>query len=245
VSAVDGLPAVSVVIPARNEAGALAALIAEVHGVLAGSAHEIVVVDDGSTDDTPHLLEALQRSDAALRCLTHPASRGKSAAVVAGIRAARGELIVTLDGDGQNDPRFIAPALALLADPQVGLVAGQRRERSDGWAKKWGSRLANGVRSWLLGDGTRDTGCGFKAGRRAVLADLPYFEGLHRFLPALVLADGWSVRHLDVVDRPRTSGRSHYGIMDRLAVGIPDLFGVAWLARRRRGRRPPRSSQST
>jgi glycosyltransferase involved in cell wall biosynthesis len=229
-----------VVIPARNEAGALPGLIAEVHAALQGCGHEVIVVDDGSTDGTPAVLAALRGRDPALRILAHAASCGQSAAVFTGIRAAKGAFVVTLDGDGQNDPKFIPDLLAGFTDPSVGLVAGQRVGRKASWSKRWGSRIANSVRGAVLRDGTRDTGCGLKAGRREALCELPYFDGLHRFMPALLLADGWRIAHVDVVDRPRLTGKSNYGIFDRLAVGIWDLFGVAWLAARRRRRRPLR-----
>ncbi len=234
------MPHISVVVPARNEAGALPDLIAEIHQALAGEDHEVIVVDDGSTDDTPRMLEELAAQDPALRTIRHGTSCGQSAALYTGLRAARGELVATLDGDGQNDPKFIPELLAPLADPEVGLVAGQRVGRKASWSKRWGSKLANAVRGWMLKDGTRDSGCGLKAGRRAALAGLPYFDAMHRFLPALVLADGWRIAHVDVVDRPRLKGTSNYGIWDRLAVGVPDLFGVAWLTRRRRRRQPVR-----
>ncbi|ESR25630.1 glycosyltransferase family 2 protein [Lutibaculum baratangense] len=234
------MPKISVVVPARNEAGALGDLVAEIHRALAAEDHEVIVVDDGSSDATPQVLSELAAADGRLRPVRHPVSCGQSAAVYTGIRAARGEIIVTLDGDGQNDPAFVPALIAALEDPEVGLAAGQRVGRKASWSKRWGSRIANGVRGWMLQDGTRDSGCGLKAGRREALEGLPYFDSLHRFLPALVLADGWKVAHVDVIDRPRLKGTSNYGILDRLAVGIPDLFGVAWLTRRRRRRRPLR-----
>jgi len=233
-STADAEPDISAVIPAKNEAENLPELIAEIHAALAGRNYEIVIVDDGSTDNTPELLADLSRSDERLVYVRHPESLGRSAAVYTATRLARGERIVTLDGDGQNDPAYVPILADRLDDPQVGLVAGQRLGRKDTAAKRYASRIANSVRGSLLGDGTRDTACGLKAFRRGAYLELPYFETMHRILPALFLADGWQVALVDVVDRPRRHGTSHYGNLDRLLVGIPDLFGVAWLTRRRR-----------
>lgn len=226
--------AVSVVIPAHNEAENLATLVPEIAANLGGTAHEIIIVDDASTDDTPALIERLAASGISVRRLKHPRSLGQSAAVMTGVVAARGSLVVTLDGDGQNDPRFIPEMIRALDDPAVGIVAGQRLGRKDTMSKKLSSRIANGVRRFFLKDDTRDTGCGLKAFRREPFTRLPYFQGMHRYLPALFLGDGWKIAHVDVVDRERHHGSSHYGMLDRLAVGIPDLFGVWWLLRRRR-----------
>ncbi len=225
---------ISVVVPARNEAENLGELVPEIAGAVSGMAYEIVIVDDGSTDDTAAVLERLARGGLPVRRVAHPASLGQSAALMTGVLAARAALVATLDGDGQNDPRFIAELLEGLSDPKVGLVAGQRVGRKDTIAKRIGSRLANRIRRAMLNDGTRDTGCGLKAFRREAFVRLPYFQTMHRFLPALFLGDGWQVAHVDVIDRPRRHGRSNYGLLDRLAVGIPDLFGVRWLLRRRR-----------
>ena len=223
----------SVVIPARNEAGNLEALLREVAVVLDGRGYEIVVTDDASTDGTGELLERLSGA-LPLRVATHREARGKSAALDSAILLARAALVVMLDGDGQNDPKYIPAMLAPLVDPAVGLVAGQRLQRKDTLIKRVGSRIANAVRRTLLKDATVDTGCGMKAVRREAYLALPYFDTMHRFLPALCLGDGWKVVGVDVVDRPRRHGKSHYGVLDRLAVGIPDLFGVWWLLRRRR-----------
>jgi hypothetical protein len=142
--------------------------------------------------------------------------------------------VVTLDGDGQDDPRFISDLISHFDDPKVGLVQGQRVGRKSSLGKKIGSRIANRLRRALLNDATCDTGCASRQFRREPYLTLPYFDNMHRFVPALFLGDGWRIAHIDVVDRPRRHGASHYGILDRLAVGIPDLFGVWWLLRRRR-----------
>jgi glycosyltransferase involved in cell wall biosynthesis len=227
-------PAVSVVIPAHNEAENLATLVPEIAASLGAVPHEIVIVDDASTDDTPAMVERLAATGIAVRSHRHARSLGQSAAVMSGVVAARGPLVATLDGDGQNDPRFIPEMLRALDDPEVGLVAGQRLGRKSSTSKKLSSRIANNVRRAMLKDDTRDTGCGLKAFRRDPYLRLPYFQGMHRYLPALFLGDGWRIAHVDVVDRERHHGASHYGMLDRLAVGIPDLFGVWWLLRRRR-----------
>ncbi|HZS65326.1 MAG TPA: glycosyltransferase family 2 protein [Xanthobacteraceae bacterium] len=229
-------PAVSVVVPVRNEAGNIGPLVDEISAALDGRfSYEIVYVNDGSTDGTAAELIGLMASRPYLRQLKHAASCGQSAAVRSGGKAARGAIVVTLDGDGQNDPKFIPALVQLLADsPHLGLVAGQRVGRKASGFKKLQSRIANGVRSAILRDGTRDTGCGLKAIRRDLFLNLPYFDGLHRFLPALVKREGYGVGYVDVVDRPRGHGVSNYGMWDRLWVGILDLAGVWWLIRRRR-----------
>jgi dolichol-phosphate mannosyltransferase len=230
-------PAVSVVVPVRNEAGNIALLVAEIAKALEGQwSFEVVYVDDGSTDGTEAELKRLMTQHAWLRRVRHKQSCGQSAAVRTGVAAARAPIVVTLDGDGQNDPAFI-PALvrALEAgNPRIGLVAGQRVGRKSGGFKKLQSRIANAVRGAVLRDGTRDTGCGLKAFRRAVFLGLPYFDGLHRFLPALIRREGFDICYVDVFDRPRAHGVSNYGLWDRLWVGILDLAGVWWLIRRKK-----------
>lgn len=229
-------PAVSVVVPVRNEAGNIALLVGEIAAALAGSQFEVVYVNDGSTDATDAELKQLMAQHPWLRRVRHETSCGQSAAVRSGVAAARGSVIVTLDGDGQNDPRFIPALLRALETgaPRVGLVAGQRVGRKASGFKKLQSRIANAVRGAVLRDGTRDTGCGLKAFYRDVFLRLPYFDGLHRFLPALVRRDGFDIGYVDVVDRPRAHGVSNYGLWDRLWVGILDLAGVWWLIRRRK-----------
>lgn len=227
----------SIVIPVRNEASNIAPLVSEIRAALDGRLdYEIIYVDDGSRDETAETIRGLSGGFARLRLLRHARSCGQSAAVRTGVKAARAPTIATLDGDGQNDPAFI-PALvrALEAgNPRVGLVAGQRVSRKSGGFKKLQSRIANAVRGAVLRDGTRDTGCGLKAFRRAVFLGLPYFDGLHRFLPALIRREGFHIGYVDVVDRPRAHGVSNYGMWDRLWIGILDLAGVWWLIRRKK-----------
>jgi dolichol-phosphate mannosyltransferase len=230
-------PAVSVVVPVRNEAGNIAPLLAEIGAALNGQwVFEVVYVDDGSSDGTAAELQRLCAQYPWLRRVRHKASCGQSAAVRTGVAAARGALVATLDGDGQNDPAFIPALLRALEQgaPRVALIAGQRVKRKASGFKKLQSRVANAVRSAVLRDGTRDTGCGLKAFRRDVFLSLPYFDGLHRFLPALVRREGYAIGYVDVVDRPRGAGVSNYGMWDRLWVGILDLAGVWWLIRRRK-----------
>ena len=225
---------ISVVIPARDEIENLPPLLDEIHAALAGRSYEIVVVDDGSTDGSDDMLAQRMQHDGRLRMVSNEKSLGKSAGVYIGVRLARGRLVITLDGDGQDDPAFFAPMLDALQGEGIGLVAGQRTNRHDGWRKSVGSKIANAVRGRMLGDNTRDTGCGLKAFRRGAFLDLPYFDNMHRFLPALFLADGWKIAHVDVVNRPRLHGTSKYGVIDRLMAGLPDLFGVSWIRKRRR-----------
>src|SRR6201995_4992901 len=229
-------PAVSVVVPVRNEAGNVAMLVAEIAAALTGQwPFEIGYVNDGSTDGTGAEPQRLMAQHPWLRRVLHKQAAGQSAAVRSGVRAARAPVVVTIDGDGQNDPAFIPAMLrALEASPQAGLIAGQRVGRKASGFKKVQSRIANAVRGAVLRDGTRDTGCGLKAFRRDVFLALPYFDGLHRFLPALVKREGRDIGYVDVVDRERRSGVSNYGFWDRLWVGILDLAGVWWLIRRRK-----------
>lgn len=238
------MPDISVVVPVRNEAGNIAPLVDEIASALAGRDFEIVYVNDGSSDGTEGELLQLMAAKPYLRQVRHARSCGQSSAITTGVIAARAPIVATIDGDGQNNPAFIPKLIeALQTNASVGLVAGQRVGRKASGFKKFQSRVANGVRGAILRDGTRDTGCGLKAFRREVFLRLPYFDGLHRFLPALVRREGYSIAYVDVVDRPRGQGVSNYGFWDRLWVGILDLFGVWWLIRRRK--KVPQASEVT
>ena len=229
-------PRVAAVVPARNEAGNIAPLVEEIARALVPYApFEIIFVNDGSGDGTEAELMSLMTAHGFLRQIKHVVSCGQSAAIRNGVAAARATIVVTLDGDGQNDPAFLPAMIAALErDPRIGLVAGQRVGRKASAFKKLQSQIANSTRKAVLRDGTRDTGCGLKAFRRELFLALPFFDGLHRFLPALVRRDGYEVGYVDVVDRPRLHGVSNYGLWDRLWIGIFDLAGVWWLIRRRK-----------
>jgi dolichol-phosphate mannosyltransferase len=224
-------PFLSVVVPVRNEAPNIEPLIGEIRAALAGVAHEIVYVDDGSNDGTADILRSAALGG--VRFLRHRAGCGQSAAILSGVRAARGTWIATLDGDGQNDPADI-PALWARAQGEAGLVliAGHRTQRRDSFTKKVTSRMANRIRAALLGDATPDTGCGLKMFQRAAFLELPAFDHMHRYLPALFIRAGGRVVSVPVNHRPRMRGASKYGTLDRLWVGIFDLVGVFWLQRR-------------
>jgi dolichol-phosphate mannosyltransferase len=228
---------VSIVVPVRNEAGNVAPLIAEIAAALDGGfRYEIIYVNDGSTDATAANLAGIMKQRKNLRRIDHATSTGQSAAVRSGVRAARGAIVATLDGDGQNNPAFLPDLIAAVQNGggRVGLAAGQRVGRKDTGFKKLQSRVANTVRNAILHDGTRDTGCGLKAFPREAFLAMPYFDGLHRFLPALMRREGYDIAYVDVIDRPRHSGVSNYGFFDRLWIGIMDLFGVWWLIRRKK-----------
>ncbi len=228
----------SVVIPCYNEGDNIAHLVAEV--VSAGGArqdYEIIMVDDASTDHTLETLQKLKTVQPRLRVIRHALNRGQSAALCTGVAAARGHWIVTLDGDGQNDPadipRLLREAQRLESAQRELIVCGHRTRRRDNLLRRWSSRVANAVRARALGDATPDTGCGLKVFTRQTFMDLPHFNHLHRFLPALVQRTGGQAVSVPVNHRPRLHGYSKYGISNRLWVGIVDLFGVSWLIRRR------------
>ncbi len=224
---------ISVVVPVRNEQDNVSGLILEIHSALSGVIeHEIIYIDDGSTDDTFSRLKQLQSQYSQLRIVRHKLSCGQSTAVRSGVKAAGYDWVATLDGDGQNDPADIPKLLAALAQG-VELVGGNRRaSRRDTWIKRISSVIANGVRSRMLNDDTPDTGCGLKLFSRQAFLDLPYFDHMHRFLPALIKRRGGLIVSVPVSHRNREHGKSNYGTLDRLMVGIVDLFGVAWLQRR-------------
>lgn len=234
---VAAVPEISVIVPVHNEADNIAELSAEIVSALRGQASfEIVFVDDGSTDATAAELVRVAAVHPEVRPISHDRKSGQSIAVASGVMAARGRTIVTIDGDGQNDPAFILPLARKLAtgQPGIGLVAGRRVGRKASRFKRLQSRIANAVRGAILRDGTTDTGCGLKAVPRDLFLRLPVFDALHRFLPALVRREGYGVMQIDVVDRDRRHGVSKYGLWNRLWVGLIDLMGVFWLVRRRK-----------
>ena len=229
----------SVVVPVKDEAGNAASLAREIAAALKDEGEfEIVFVDDGSSDETAAELLAL-RPELPLRILKHARNLGQSRALRTGVRAARAELIVTLDGDGQNDPADIPKLIRAFeveaANAALGMVAGERVERKDTWRKRAASRFGNGVRRALLRDKGNDTGCSLKLFRRDTFLALPYFDHMHRYLIALMLREGYDVRFVPVSHRPRGAGRSKYGVWDRALVGVRDIMGVMWLIRRFRG----------
>ncbi len=230
------LPDLAVVVPVRNEAGNILPLIEEIHQALGARVmFEVIYVDDGSTDATPARLAEAQRYYPRLTVLRHRRRCGQSQAIVTGIRVARAAWIATLDGDGQNDPADIPTLFARAqgTNPTARtMVVGWRTARRDSWRKQVASRLANRLRAALLKDDTPDTGCGLKIFARSVFLDFPCFDHMHRYLPALMIRAGGQVVSLPVNHRPRVSGRSHYGTLDRLWVGLFDLIGVMWLQRR-------------
>lgn len=230
------IPDISIVVPVKDEAGNAGPLAREIAAVFAGRAHEIIFVDDASGDATRAELLALKPDLPQLRVLSHASNSGQSRAVRTGVLAARGAVIVTLDGDGQNPPAD-APRLVelLLASPEeVAMVGGVRASRRDSGSKKWASRWANRIRRRLLGDDADDTGCGLKAFRRDAFLRLPYFDHMHRYLPALMIREGFQNRYVEVGHRSRETGRSKYTNWGRLRASISDLIGVMWLKSRAR-----------
>jgi dolichol-phosphate mannosyltransferase len=228
--------ALSVVVPVKDEAGNVAPLAREIAAAIAkeGPA-EIIFVDDGSTDGTGDVLKGLKSEIASLRVIQHTRNLGQSRGIRTGVRAAKGEFVVTLDGDGQNDPADIPKLLAILRGndaANVGLVSGVRAKRRDNFSRRLASRIGNGLRDWLLKDGAADTGCGLKAFRREAFLALPYFDHIHRYLITLMIREGYDVRFVDVNHRPRGHGQSKYTNFGRLIVSVNDVLGVRWLQRR-------------
>lgn len=224
----------SVLVPAHNEAGNLPALLDEIAAALHGVSHEVIVVDDGSSDETWTLLVERAHREPSLRPVHHRASAGQSTSVWQAAWQARGEWLATIDGDGQNDPADIPALLDAAIAERATLVGGHRTSRQDTSLKRFSSRVANSVRRRLLGDATPDSGCGLKVMRRDAFLTLPYFDHMHRFLPALIRAQGGRCLSRPVHHRERGAGRSHYGLNNRLWVGIVDMIGVMWLQRRSR-----------
>ncbi|MGV8862082.1 MAG: glycosyltransferase [Pseudomonas sp.] len=229
---------VSVLIPAKNEASNLTPLLQEIRSALVGEDYEVIVVDDGSTDDTVAELRALKRDGFhQLRIIRHARSLGQSTSIYHAATVARGHWLATLDGDGQNDPADIPGMLSLVRGSEglaggIKLVAGHRVNRRDTASKRWASRFANGLRSRLLKDATPDTGCGLKVIEREAFLRLPYFDHMHRYIPALIQRHKGRMIVHPVNHRHRVAGVSKYGNIDRALVGILDLMGVWWLIKR-------------
>jgi glycosyltransferase involved in cell wall biosynthesis len=227
-------PELSVVLPVRDERESLAPLLDEIRAALGGRRYEMLAVDDGSTDGSLETLRGLARAMPELRVLRLGAPAGQSAALAAGWEAARADIVVTLDADGQNDPADIPRLLArLTARPDLTAVVGARTRRRDSGWKLVQSRVANTFRNWITGHRVRDTACGLKVMRRAALGGLPRFDGMHRFLPTLIALRGGRFEELPVAHRPRRHGRTKYGAWNRALRGLRDALGVRWLARRR------------
>jgi len=229
-------PELSVLVPVHNEALNIASLVGEIRSALdAMLDYEIVYVDDGSTDDTWGELLKAARECGKLRLVRHQNNCGQSTTLCTAVKAARADWVVTLDGDGQNDPADIPKLWARRQEYDKGqesCICGWRRQRQDNWLKRVSSRVANRFRQSILKDATPDTGCGIKLFPRELFLQVPYFDHMHRFLPALFLRQGGKVTSVEVNHRPRTRGQSHYGMGNRLWIGLVDTFGVAWLQRR-------------
>lgn len=234
-------PVVSAVVPMMNESGGAGLLVDEIAAALKDTTHEIIVVDDGSSDDTVKELKEARKRHSSLRILRHAKNAGQSRALRTGILAARADIIATMDGDGQNNPADLPQLIEALkqaaGDParQVAMVAGERRTRQDSAAKKWASTYANKIRRKLLDDGAADTGCGLKVFYREAFLRLPYFDHMHRYLPALIRREGFGILFVPVGHRPRAHGASKYNNFERFMVAIRDLLGVLWLNARSKG----------
>jgi dolichol-phosphate mannosyltransferase len=231
-------------VPVKDEAGNVVPLAREIASALAGEHYEAIFVDDGSSDATAGELLAL-RDEMPIRVLAHGRNLGQSRAVRTGVRAARAPIVITLDGDGQNNPADIPKMLAAFraeeaANPGFAMLAGEREKREDSWKKRLASRYGNRLRRWMLADTAKDTGCGLKVFDRGAFLALPYFDHMHRYLITLMLREGYEVRFMPVSHRPRGAGRSKYGVWDRAWVGVSDLLGVIWLKHRFRGPDTPK-----
>jgi len=229
--------ALSVVVPVKDEAENVGPLAREIAAAVRGEDAEIIFVDDGSSDATARVLQDLKTEIPSLRVLQHARNAGQSRGIRTGVRAAQSNTIVTLDGDGQNDPADIPRLLAIFRGPdaeKLGVVSGVRAKRRDTWSRRMASRAGNSIRNRLLNDGAADTGCGLKVFRRDAFLALPYFDHLHRFIITLMLREGWQARFVEVNHRPRAHGQSKYTNFGRMLVSVNDLLGVRWLQRRYR-----------
>lgn len=230
------MPLISVVVPAYDEAENVGRLAAQIDAAIGDMAYEMIFIDDASKDNTRAVLHALKADYPALRALAHRSNAGQSRGIRTGVMAARGGIIATLDSDGQNDPADIPKLYRQLTRPDapqgLSMVGGQRAKRQDSQAKKIASRIGNGIRQRLLKDQATDTGCGLKLFTREAFLRLPYFDHMHRYIPALMLREGYEIEFCDVNHRPREFGTSKYTNFGRLRVSIADLRGVMWLNRR-------------
>jgi dolichol-phosphate mannosyltransferase len=228
-SQIEGVVGVSVIVPALNEAANLAPLLLEIVRVFEGlsRSYEVIFVDDGSTDETAQVLKSLAFEHSVVRSVVHTRNHGQSAAQATGFGVARGDVIITMDADQQNDPADI-PALLDALTSEVDCVCGVRIDRRDNWTRKVSSRLANAFRDWVTGDKVSDAGCSFRSIRHSALDEVPVFNGMHRFLPTILRIQGYRIAEIPVNHRPRTRGHSKYGINDRLWRGIRDCFAIRW-----------------
>ena len=231
----ENVPEIAVVVPTRNEAENVGPLIGEIIAALGGHSFEIIFVDDGSNDGTAEALASADAQHPELRVVTHSQACGQSTAIVSGVRAAKADIIITMDGDGQNDPTDATVLIDHYEEAGGGdklMIVGHRVNRRDTLLRRISSRIANGIRGGLLGDATPDAGCGLKVFSRRAFLEMPAFDHMHRFLPAMMIRAGGNVLSVPVNHRSRTRGTSKYGVWNRLWVGIIDLFGVIWLIRR-------------